>query len=66
MSLTTQEKQFYDDNGYLLRKGLVPLAWIGDVEREVDRIHERMAEHPAAGVGIAWEEFDEPDHPPRI
>ena len=50
MSLTTREKQFYDDNGYLLRKGLVPLSWIANVEREVDRIHERMAKQPAAGV----------------
>ena len=66
MSLTTQEKQFYEDNGYLLRKGLVPRSWIADVEREIDRIHERMAEQPAAGVGISWEEFDDPEHPPRI
>ena len=66
MSLTTQERQFYEENGYLLRKGLVPLVWIADVEREVDRIHERMAAQPADGVGVAWEEFDEPEPPRRI
>ena len=66
MSPTTQEKQSYEDNGYLLRKGLVPPAWIADVEREIDCIHERMAEQPATGVGIAWETYDDPDHPPRI
>ena len=66
MSLTKQEIQFYEDNGYLLREGLVPRSWIADVEREVDRIHERMAEQLAEGVGVSWEEFDDPDHPPRI
>jgi ectoine hydroxylase-related dioxygenase (phytanoyl-CoA dioxygenase family) len=66
MSITPEEKQFYAENGYLLKRGLIPLEWIQQIHKDVDNIHERMAEQPAEGIGISWEEYDEPDHLPRI
>ena len=66
MSITPEEKQFYTENGYLLKRGLIPLDWIQQIHGDVDNIHERMAAQPAEGVGISWEEYDDPDHPPRI
>ena len=66
MSITPTEKQFYTENGYLLKRGLIPLDWVQQIHEDVDNIHERMAAQPAEGVGISWEEYDDPDHLPRI
>ncbi len=66
MSLTSKEKQFYEENGYFLKKGLLPLEWINEIQEEVENIHERMAKQPAEGIGISWEEFDDSNHPARI
>ena len=66
MALTSDERDFYADNGYLLKKQLVPLEWIEDVKIEIANIHERMAAQAAEGVHLAWEESDDPTRPRRI
>ena len=66
MGLTNEELQFYETNGYLLKKGLVSSEDIALILEEIDDIHNRMAEQPADGIGISWEVYDTEDHPPRI
>ncbi|MCE2394982.1 hypothetical protein J4G02_10390, partial [Candidatus Poribacteria bacterium] len=64
--LTPDEKQFYDENGYVLRQGLVSPEEIEKVQAEIHNIHSRMAKQSIEGVEVAWEEFDDPNMPPRI
>lgn len=64
--LTAEERRFYEENGYLLKKRLVPLDWIEQVSQEIEGIHERMAAQPAQGVTVSWEVYDDPAKPKRI
>ena len=64
--LTSEEKQFYEENGYLLKKNLVPLDWIAQVKQEIEGIHERMAAQAPEGVTVSWEVYDDPAKPKRI
>ena len=66
MALTSEERDFYNENGYLLKKHLVPLDWIEAIRSEIEGIHERMAAQPLEGVHNAWEEYDNPANPRRI
>jgi hypothetical protein len=66
MGLTSKEQQFYVENGYFLKKGLVSPEDIARIQEETVDIHNRMAAQPADGIGISWEVYDSEDHPPRI
>ena len=67
MGITDKEIQFYENNGYLLKKGLVSSEDISRILVEIDDIHNRMAEKSTDGIGISWEVYeDDPDHPPLI
>ncbi|MBT3267993.1 phytanoyl-CoA dioxygenase family protein [Candidatus Poribacteria bacterium] len=66
MSLTPEERSFYADNGYLVRREIVDAGWLDEIRREVDDLHGRMAEAPVEGVGISWEEYDDTSKPARI
>lgn len=66
MGISDKEIQFYETNGYLLVKGLASSEDIDRIQVEIDDIHNRMAEKATEGIGISWEEYDTPDHPPRI
>ena len=66
MSATGSDQQFFETNGYLLKKALVSLSDIAKIQVEVADIHNRMAKHPVDGIGISWEVHDAPDNPPRI
>ncbi len=67
MGLTHQELKFYETNGYFLKKRLVSSEDLSRIRVEIEDIHNRMAEHPAEGVGISWEVYnDSENHPPRI
>ncbi len=66
MGMTEEELQFYQINGYLLKKGLVSQEDITDIQIEIEDIHNRMAANPADGIGISWEVYDSLDYPPRI
>ncbi len=66
MEITEKELQFYQTNGYLLKKGLVSQEDISQIQVEIEDIHNRMAENPIEGIGISWEVYDSEDHPPRI
>ena len=64
--LTPEEKQFYDENGFILKKAIASTEEIEKIREEIQNIHNRMAEEPTEGVGLSWEEFDDPDLPPRL
>ncbi len=66
MSLTAEERSFYEDNGYLVRRQIIDPAWLAQIQQEVDDLHARMEAEPAEGVGIAWEDRDDPSKPNRI
>ena len=66
MGLTVEERAFYDANGYVLKKGLIPDEWIASVDREIEGLHERMAEGEVEEVGVSWEEFEDSKLPKRI
>lgn len=65
MALTAEEKALFEKNGFLLKKRLIPQDWIDQVLKEIENIHERMAQNPAPGVHVSWEEF-RPEQPKRI
>jgi ectoine hydroxylase-related dioxygenase (phytanoyl-CoA dioxygenase family) len=64
--LTPEELHFFDENGYLLKKGLIPPEGMEQVRREIENIHERMAQQPPPEVHISWEDYDDPARPKRI
>ena len=66
MGITSKELEFYQTNGYFLKKGLVSSEDIARIHEEVEDIHNRMSEQPTEGIGISWEVYDSEDHPPRI
>ena len=65
MALTDDEKSSFEENGYLLKKNLVPEDWVSELQKETENIHRRMEADPPEGVGISWEDFGE-DHPKFI
>ena len=64
--LTPEEKQSYDENGFILKKALASPEEIEKIREDIEDIHNRMAEQPVEGVGPSWEEFDDPALPPRL
>ena len=66
MGLTAAERAFYDENGYVLKRGLIAPAAISQIEREIAGLHERLAAKMPEGVGISWEEFEDGRVPERI
>ena len=64
--LTPEEKQSYDENGFILKKALASPEEIENIREEIKDIHNRMAEQPVEGVNLSWEEFDDPNLPPRL
>ena len=65
-ALTAEQKTFYDENGYLVREGVLAGAQIDALDQEIQGLHERMAENPADGIHISWEEQQDLNAPRRI
>ena len=61
MVLTNEEKQLYEEKGFLLKKGLVSRASISSIREELEHIHQRMVEDAPEYVHVAWEDPDAPD-----
>lgn len=61
MSLSHNDKKSYEANGFLLKKGLIPLKRIEQIRRELVNIHQRMVTQPHPDVHISWEDSDAPD-----
>ena len=61
MHLTSQEKESYEANGFLLKKSLVPAKDIGRIRQELKDIHRRMVADPPPDIHVAWEDEDASD-----
>jgi len=55
--LTPSDIDFYDQNGYLVKRRLISAGWLGQVEAEIENLHQRMGHQVPDGVGISWEEY---------
>lgn len=62
MSLTPEQKQAYEEPGFLLVKQLFPAEWMQQIRTECHNIHERMLNDKPDTVGISWED----DHNPGL
>ena len=51
--LTHEEKQSYDENGFILKKALASSEEIEKIRVEIKDIHNRMTEQPVEGVGLS-------------
>jgi hypothetical protein len=61
-TLSTEERQIWQQRGWLLRRSVFAPEEVARVATEVDGLHERMAVTPDPSCTIAWE----PDAPNRI
>lgn len=64
--LTADQLAHFHDQGWLVIKNLVDAATVARLQEETDALHERMAAHTPAGVGVAWEDHQDPSRPKRI
>ena len=66
--LSPNDRDFYDENGYLVKKCLINAEQLNQVKVEIEGLHQRMANQVPDGVGISWEEHvhGEPDKPKYI
>lgn len=61
MALTMEERQSYETNGFLLKKGLVSLALVAQIRAELTDIHQRMVTNLPLDVGVSWEDPEAAD-----
>ena len=61
MGISSQEKESFKTNGFLLKRGLVAAQEVGQIRQELADIHRRMAFDPAADVHVSWEDENAPD-----
>ena len=55
MSETTPKTDldFYEQNGYLVKKGLISADLLALVNSEIDQLHQRMATEIPDGIGVS-------------
>ena len=66
MGVTDRELRALGEDGFLVKRRLIDDAWLRQIQREVDGLHEAMAAERPQGVGVSWEEYDDPGRPKRI
>src|SRR5688572_20840457 len=66
MTLTRQERDLFDSRGYLVREDLVPPAWVSEIRRDLEDIHERVAAEAPESVHVSWEHEVDPSIRRRI
>lgn len=59
-AVTQEELEFYEKNGYLLKKGLITPKLIQQICEEIEGLHDRVAANPAPGVHVSWEVYEDP------
>lgn len=64
--LSASELQTFHEAGYVVRREMMAPERVAELSAQIDGLHEKMAEHPPEGVGIAWEDEQAPGRPPRI
>jgi ectoine hydroxylase-related dioxygenase (phytanoyl-CoA dioxygenase family) len=58
-ALTEAERQQFERDGFLLKKGLLSKDQVAQISTEIDALHERMAQNTPNGVGVAWEHLQD-------
>lgn len=66
MSLTAEELQLFNAQGYLVKEDLIPPSWVEEIRADLAGIHDRMADDPPPGVGVSWEHEVDPSIRRRI
>ena len=56
MSLTAEQKQAYEEQGFLYIKHLFPAEWMHQIRAECANIHQRMLDNKPNTVGVSWED----------
>ncbi|MEM7029732.1 MAG: phytanoyl-CoA dioxygenase family protein [Chloroflexota bacterium] len=56
MALRPEQKQTYEENGFLHIKHLFPVDWMAQIREECDNIHQRMLQDKPNTVGVSWED----------
>ena len=65
MSLTSAERRQFEEQGYLVKQ-LIPQEWVAEIRRDLDDLHERMANRVPEGVHVSWEHEVDPSIQRRI
>ena len=65
VALTGAERQQYERDGFILKRGLISKARIGRISAEIDALHERMDQSAPSDVRVSWEQQKE-GRPRRI
>ncbi|HTE19821.1 MAG TPA: phytanoyl-CoA dioxygenase family protein [Armatimonadota bacterium] len=55
MSITDAELRTLNETGYLVKEDLIPPEWVAEIRRDLDGLHDRMAERVPEGVHVSWE-----------
>ena len=63
--LSKQELDFFHDNGYVIRRGLLGHDLVHRLREETEKLHEEMAKNAPTNVHVSWEELAE-GKPKRI
>jgi phytanoyl-CoA hydroxylase len=66
MTLTAADLTAFDTQGYLVKEDLIPSAWVSEIRRDLEDLHERMATAPPEGVHLSWEHEVDPAIQRRI
>lgn len=61
MSLTPEQKQTYEEQGFLHIKQLFPAEWMQQIRAECENIHQRMLADKPNTVGVSWEDDKNPE-----
>ncbi|MBM3457755.1 MAG: phytanoyl-CoA dioxygenase family protein [Armatimonadetes bacterium] len=66
MGVTEEERSFFETNGYLVREDLIPPGWGAEICRDLEDLHNRMADALPPGVHVSWEHEVDPAVQRRI
>ncbi|MDA1192881.1 MAG: phytanoyl-CoA dioxygenase family protein [Candidatus Poribacteria bacterium] len=66
MGVSTDEIKRLEEDGFLVKRQLIDKSWLRQIQGEIDARHETMAAETPQGVGVSWEEYDDPKKPRRI
>jgi len=64
--LTPEERQRYEEEGFVVREAVVDDEWLAEVRADLADLHERMADRPPEGVHLSWEHEVDPAVTRRI
>jgi phytanoyl-CoA hydroxylase len=61
MKATSEQLQALENEGYLVIEDLIPREWVEEIRRDLEGLHERIADDPPPGVHASWEHEVDPN-----